>query len=102
VKRPLFIIHPVPSESSTRRDNDKTRQKQQGQQPLQPTFRELTMTKQLTLANANDNAADAAPSRFDLRRTGLTDAQLKAIAGARAGYSTTSVTVGGVTRCCWG
>jgi hypothetical protein len=102
VKRPLFIIHPVPSASSTRRDNDKTRQKQQGQQPLQPTFRELIMTKQLTLANANDHAADTAPSRFDLRRMGLTDAQLKAIAGARPADRTIVVTVAGVTRCCWG
>ena len=47
-------------------------------------------------------ASTATPARFDLRSTGLTDAQLKAIAGARPGQSTVSATVAGVTRCCWG
>lgn len=59
------------------------------------------MNKQLTIANAA-NAANAAPSRFDLRSTGLTDAQLKTIAGARPSDKTVTVTVAGVTRCCWG
>jgi hypothetical protein len=54
------------------------------------------MNKQKTIASV------AMPARFDLRSVGLTDAQLKAIAGARGGYSTTSATVAGVTRCCWG
>ena len=54
------------------------------------------MNTQETIASA------ATPARFDLRGTGLTDAQLKAIAGARPGQSTISVTVAGVTRCCWG
>jgi hypothetical protein len=58
------------------------------------------MNKQLTIANAN--AANAAPARFDLRSTGLTDAQLKAIAGARPMDKTSTVTVATVTRCCWG
>jgi hypothetical protein len=53
------------------------------------------MNKQKTIASA------ATPARFDLRRTGLTDAQLKAIAGARPSERTTEVTVPGVTRCCW-
>jgi hypothetical protein len=56
------------------------------------------MNKQLTITNA----ANSAPSRFDLRSTGLTDAQLKAIAGARMADKTGSVTVAGVTKCCWG
>ena len=62
------------------------------------------MNKQLTIANAADaaNVTNAAPSRFDLRSTGLTDAQLKTIAGARPGDKTVTVTVAGVTRCCWG
>ena len=58
------------------------------------------MNKQLTIANAA--AANVEPSRFDLRSTGLTDAQLKAIAGARMADKTGSVTVPGVTKCCWG
>lgn len=56
------------------------------------------MNKQLTIANVTN----AVPSRFDLRTTGLTDAQLKTIAGARPGDKTVTVTVAGVTRCCWG
>ena len=59
------------------------------------------MNKQLTIANAA-HIVNAAPSRFDLRSTGLTDAQLKAIAGARLPDRTIVVTVVGVTRCCWG
>ena len=51
------------------------------------------MNKQLTLINA---------SRFDLNSTGLTEAQLKAIAGARPADKTSSVTSPGVTKCCWG
>lgn len=47
-------------------------------------------------------ASAATPARFDLRSTGLTDAQLKAIAGARQADKTSTVTVAGVTRCCWG
>lgn len=60
------------------------------------SFRDIAMNTQKTIASA------ATPARFDLRSTGLTDAQLKAIAGARSGYSTVSATVAGVTRCCWG
>ena len=56
------------------------------------------MNKQLTITNA----ANSAPSRFDLRSTGLTDAQLKAIAGARMADKTGTVTVSGVTKCCCG
>ena len=59
------------------------------------------MNKQLTISDAA-NAAKAVPARFDLRSTGLTDAQLKAIAGARLADRTIVVTVAGVTRCCWG
>jgi hypothetical protein len=51
------------------------------------------MNKQLTLINAN---------RFDLNSTGLSDAQLKAIAGARPADKTSMVTSVGVTKCCWG
>jgi hypothetical protein len=39
--------------------------------------------------------------RFNLSATGLTDAQLKAIAGARPPEKTGVVTVEGVTKCCW-
>jgi hypothetical protein len=41
-------------------------------------------------------------TRFDLRSTGLSDAQLKAIAGARPSEKSPRVTVSGVTVCCWG
>jgi len=51
------------------------------------------MNKQLTLSNAN---------RFDLNSTGLTEAQLKTIAGARPADKTQMVTSAGVTKCCWG
>ena len=54
------------------------------------------MTTQKTIVSA------ATPARFDLRSTGLTDAQLKAIAGARPMDKTSTVTVATVTRCCWG
>lgn len=47
-------------------------------------------------------ASVATPARFDLRSTGLTDAQMKAIAGARPQTSTVAGTVAGITRCCWG
>ena len=40
-------------------------------------------------------------NRFDLRNTGLSDAQLKSIAGARPSEKTPSVTRAGVTVCCW-
>ena len=43
----------------------------------------------------------AVPARFDLRSTGLSEAQLKAIAGARPCEKTCSVTSSGVTVCCW-
>jgi len=43
-----------------------------------------------------------APARFDLRRTGLTEAQLKSIAGARMSEKTSQVTSANVTKCCWG
>lgn len=52
------------------------------------------MNKQLTSANA--------ANRFDLNSTGLNDAQLKDIAGARPINKTPGVTVAGVTVCCWG
>jgi hypothetical protein len=58
------------------------------------------MSKQVILSRAA--AAPAAPTRFDLRRTGLSEAQLKAIAGARMSEKTSSVTSAGVTKCCWG
>jgi len=44
----------------------------------------------------------AAPARFDLRATGLSDAQLKSIAGARMSEKTSQVTSANVTKCCWG
>ena len=40
--------------------------------------------------------------RFDLRNTGLTEAQLKAIAGARPADKTSTVTSAPITKCCWG
>ena len=58
------------------------------------------MNKQLTLPFAA--AVPAASSRFDLRRTGLTEAQLKSIAGARMSEKTSQVTSANVTKCCWG
>ena len=58
------------------------------------------MNKQLTLSRTP--AAPAASSRFDLRRTGLSEAQLKAIAGARMSEKTSQVTSVNVTKCCWG
>jgi len=58
------------------------------------------MNKQVIFSHAA--AAPAASSRFDLRRTGLSEAQLKAIAGARMSEKTSSVTSAGVTKCCWG
>ncbi|MBB5202734.1 hypothetical protein HNQ51_000027 [Inhella inkyongensis] len=54
------------------------------------------MTKPLTLTNAT------APARFDLAHTGLSEAQLKGIAGARPGEKSPRVTVADVTVCCWG
>ena len=57
------------------------------------------MNKQPILSHA---AASAESSRFDLRRTGLSEAQLKAIAGARMSEKTSQVTSEGVTKCCWG
>jgi len=54
------------------------------------------MNKPLTLSHiANEQ-------RFDLASTGLSDAQLKTIAGARPSEKTPRVTVAGVTVCCWG
>jgi hypothetical protein len=47
-------------------------------------------------------AVPAAPSRFDLRLTGLSEAQLKAIAGARMAEKTSQVTTEKITKCCWG
>jgi hypothetical protein len=41
-------------------------------------------------------------SRFDLRNTGLTQDQLKAIAGARPTEKSQFVSCMGITRCCWG
>jgi len=58
------------------------------------------MNKQLSLPFAA--VLPAAPSRFDLRSTGLTEAQLKAIAGARMGYATQTPTSPPITKCCWG
>lgn len=52
------------------------------------------MNKQLTLINT-------AAHRFDLNSTGLSDAQLKAIAGARPSERSERVTVAGITACCW-
>ena len=40
--------------------------------------------------------------RFALSNTGLTDAQLKAIAGARPNEKRPRVTAAGITVCCWG
>lgn len=37
---------------------------------------------------------------FDLHSTGLSDAQLKSIAGARPTVNTVNATVSGITRCC--
>ena len=51
------------------------------------------MNKQLTSVNA---------ARFDLNSTGLTEAQLKAIAGARPADKTSTVTSAPITKCCWG
>jgi hypothetical protein len=45
-------------------------------------------------------APTAASARFDLAPTGLTNAQLKAIAGARPVVNTFNATVQGVTKCC--
>ena len=58
------------------------------------------MNKQVSLSHTA--AAPAASSRFELRRTGLTEAQLKAIAGARMSEKTSQVTSVNVTKCCWG
>jgi hypothetical protein len=41
-------------------------------------------------------------NRFDLSNTGLSDAQLKTIAGARPSEKTPAITRAGVTVCCWG
>ena len=51
------------------------------------------MNKQLTSANV--------AARFDLNSTGLNDAQLKSIAGARPSEKTPTLTRPGVTVCCW-
>jgi hypothetical protein len=56
------------------------------------------MNKQLSLPFA----AAVPAARFDLRSTGLTEAQLKAIAGARMGYATQTPTSPPITKCCWG
>ena len=40
-------------------------------------------------------------NRFVLGNTGLSDAQLKSLAGARASENTPSVTRPGITVCCW-
>lgn len=42
----------------------------------------------------------ALPSRFDLRGTGLSDAQLKSIAGARPCGNTCRATAVPITKCC--
>jgi hypothetical protein len=47
-------------------------------------------------------APAATPARFDLRATGLTDAQLKSIAGARMADKTGNPTSPPMTKCCWG
>jgi len=39
--------------------------------------------------------------RFDLRKLGLTDAQLKAVAGARPSEKTMTATTRALTPCCW-
>jgi hypothetical protein len=44
----------------------------------------------------------AAPARFDLRAIGLSDAQLKSIAGARMADKTGNPTSPPMTKCCWG
>ena len=41
------------------------------------------------------------PPRFDLRNLGLTEAQLKTIAGARPAEHTKLVTSPVVRTCCW-
>ena len=58
------------------------------------------MNKQLSLPFAA--VLPAAPSRFDLRSTGLSEAQLKAIAGARMADKTGNPTSPPMTTCCWG
>lgn len=40
-------------------------------------------------------------SRLDLRTLGLTESQLKAIAGARPSEKTTTATTRALTPCCW-
>jgi hypothetical protein len=47
-------------------------------------------------------SAAPVPARFDLRAIGLSDAQLKSIAGARMADKTSQVTTEKVTKCCWG
>lgn len=59
------------------------------------------MNKQAIAPQAAAKTAAQLPSRFDLRSTGLTDAQLKSIAGARPGGKSPAVTVVKVTVCCW-
>ena len=44
----------------------------------------------------------AVPARFDLRATGLSDAQLKSIAGARMADKSSNPTSPPITKCCWG
>jgi hypothetical protein len=58
------------------------------------------MNKQLILSLAA--AVPPSPSRFDLRSTGLSEAQLKAIAGARMADKTGNPTSPPMTKCCWG
>ncbi|MBB5202731.1 hypothetical protein HNQ51_000026 [Inhella inkyongensis] len=48
------------------------------------------------------NTTKTLPARFNLASTGLSDAQLKGIAGARPGEKSPRVTVADVTVCCWG
>ena len=48
--------------------------------------------------NTKTNAQNIA---FDLKTLGLSDAQLRAIAGARPAEKTSTVTSAGVTKCCW-
>jgi hypothetical protein len=53
-------------------------------------------------AQAIQSTPAAAPARFDLRATGLSDAQLKSIAGARMADKTGNPTNPPTTKCCWG
>lgn len=57
------------------------------------------MNKQTPTAASTPSSA--LPARFDLRGTGLSDAQLKSIAGARPVDKTGQPTSPPVTKCCW-